>query len=169
MSLTSSLSAALSFSQSSALDLGTANLPVAIRKAVQFASGTAAGQADLVFSDRRTLAASGTENLDLAGSLIDAFGATLTFVKIKGLYIAAAAGNTNSVVVGAAASTPWATLLNAAGTISLRPGSFFIAGAGPADATGYGVTPATGDLLKIANSGGTTGVTYDIVAIGTSA
>jgi hypothetical protein len=167
--LTSSLSAAVGFTQSNALDLGTAAFPVSVRQAVAFASGVGAGQADLVFQDRRTLAASGTENLDLAGSLLDAYGATLTYVKIKGLYIAASAANTNSVVVGAAASTPWATLLNSTGTITLRPGSFFLAAAGQADATGYGVTASTADLLKVANSAAGTSVMYDVVVIGTSA
>lgn len=169
MPLTSSMGAAVGFSQTSVLDLGTATLPVNVRQAVSFLSGVGAGQADLVFSDRRVLAASGTENLDLAGTLLDAYGATLTYVKVKGLYIAASAQNTNSVVVGAAATNPFATLLNATGTITLRPGSFFIAAAGQLDAIGYGVTAATADLLKIANSGAGTGITYDVVVIGTSA
>jgi hypothetical protein len=169
MSLTSSLSAAVGFTQSSALDLGTASLPVSVRAAVQLVSGTGAGQADLVFSDRRSIAASGTEGLDLAGTLTDAFGATLTFVKIKGLYVRADAANTNNVVVGADGTSPWTTLLNSTGTVTLRPGAFFLAAAGSADATGYGVTASTGDILKVANSSSGTAVSYDIVVIGTSA
>ncbi|MGW5352207.1 hypothetical protein ACWERV_17060 [Streptomyces sp. NPDC004031] len=169
MSLTSSLSASVGFTQSSALDLGTASLPVSVRAAVQLASGTGAGQADRVFSDRRTLAASGTENLDLAGTLVDAFGATITFVKVKGLYIRADAANTNNVVLGAEGTNPWATLLNSTGTVTLRPGAFFLAAAGAADATGYAVTASTGDLLKVVNSAGGTAVSYDVVVIGTSA
>lgn len=169
MSLISSLSMAVGFNQSSAVDLGTASLPVSVRQAVAFASGTAAGKADLVFGDHRTIAASGTENLDLAGSLVDVFGATITFVKVKGIYILASAANTNNVVIGAAGSNPWIGLLNAAGTVTLRPGSAFMAMSGQADATAMGVTAATGDLLKVANSGGTTGVDYDVVIIGTSA
>lgn len=169
MSLTSSLSAAVGFSQSSALDLGTATLPVSVRQAVQLASGTGAGQADVAFSDRRTLAVSGTEDLDLAGSLVGPYGATLTFAKIKGLYIRAADANTNNVVVGNAAANGWATLLSATGTVTLRPGAAFLAMAGSADATGYAVTAATADLLHVANSGAGTSVTYDVVIIGTSA
>ena len=34
------------------------------------------------------------------------------------------------------------------------------------NAAGYAVTAGTGDLLKVANSGGSTGVTYDIVIVG---
>lgn len=169
MALTSTLAAAVGFNQSNSLDLGTAGFPVSVRAAVQLASGTGAGQADLVFSDRRTLAASGTENLDLAGSLAGAFGATITFVKVKGLYIKAADANTNNVVIGAEATNPWATLLNSTGTLTLRPGAVVLAAAGQADATGYGVTATTGDLLKVVNSAGGTSVTYDVVVIGTSA
>ena len=132
-------------------------------------NGTGAGNADKIFTDRRTLAASGTEDLDLAGVLLDAFGAAITWARVKGIFISAAAANTNNVVVGAAAATQWATLLNATGTLTLRPGSSICAIAGPADATGWAVTAGTGDLLKVANSAGSTSVTYDIVIIGASA
>jgi hypothetical protein len=169
MALTSSLSIAANASLSAALDLATGTVPLQLRKAVSLSSGTGAGQADKVFSDRRTLAASGTEDLDLAGVLLDAFGAAITFARIKGLVIAAAAGNTNSVVVGAASATQWATLLNAAGTVTLRPGGAFCAIAGAADGTAWPVTAGTGDLLKVANSGAGTSVTYDIVIVGASA
>jgi hypothetical protein len=150
-----------------ALDMGTGRAPQSLSKSMSLASGTGAGKADRIFSDRRTLAASASESLDLAGVLLDVFGATITFARIKGLIIAA--GNTNDVVVGAAASTPWATLLGATHTLTLRPGAFVAVGTGVADAVGYAVTASTGDLLKVANSGGTTGVTYDVHIIGASA
>jgi hypothetical protein len=169
MSLTSSLSMAVSASQAVAADLGSASRVASVRRAVALAAGTGAGAADLVFSDRRTIAASGTENLDLAGTLVDSFGATITFVKVKGIYIAASAANTNSVVVGAAGTNPWIGLLNTTGTVTLRPGAALMAMAGQSDATGMGVVAATGDLLKVANSGSGTGVDYDVVIIGTSA
>lgn len=169
MALTSSLSIAASAELSTALDLTTGRAPLQIRKAVSLASGTGAGKADRVFSDRRTLAASATEDLDLAGVLLDAFGAAITFARIKGLIISAAAANANNVVVGAASSNPWATLLGATHTLTLRPGATVGLFAGAADATGYAVTAGTGDLLKVANSGAGTSVTYDVVLIGASA
>ncbi|NNJ04151.1 hypothetical protein HHX38_08385 [Streptomyces sp. PKU-MA01144] len=153
----------------SALDLATGTVPLQVRHAVNLSSGTGAGQADKVFSDRRTLAASATEDLDLAGVLLDAFGAAITFARIKGLVIKAAAGNTNNVVIGAAATNTWATLLGATHTITLRPGAALCVMAGATDATGYAVTAGSGDLLKVANSAGGTSVTYDIVLIGASA
>ncbi|MCX4575612.1 hypothetical protein OHB41_20950 [Streptomyces sp. NBC_01571] len=152
-----------------ALDMGTGRAPQSLSKSMSLASGTGVGKADRIFSDRRTLAASATEDLDLAGVLLDAFGAAITFARIKGLIVAAAAGNTNNVVVGAASSNPWATLLGSTHTLTLRPGAFVAVGTGVADAVGYAVTASTGDLLKIANSSSGTPVTYDIHIIGASA
>lgn len=169
MTLATTMSLAVSAELTSALDLATASVPLSFRRAVSLSDGTGAGSADKIFSDRRTLAASGTEDLDLAGVLLDAFGAAITWARVKGIFITAAAANTNNVIVGAASATQWATLLNAAGTITLRPGSSFGAVAGVADATGWAVTAGTGDLLKVANSAGSTSVTYDIVIIGASA
>lgn len=169
MALSTKIALSVDATLTSALDLTTVSAPVAVRRAVRLLSGTGAGQADKLWSDTRTLAASGTEDLDLAGVLVDPFGAAITFAKVKGLFVAAAPGNTNNVVVGASATLTWAALLNATGTVTLRPGAFFLAVAGAADATGYAVGAGTSDLLKVANSGAGTGVTYDIVVIGTSA
>jgi hypothetical protein len=169
MTLTSGLSIAANASLTSALDLTTGTAPLQLRRSVALASGIGAGQADKVFSDRRTLAASATEDLDLAGVLLDPFGATITFARIKGLVVSAAAANVNNVVVGAASGSPWAGLLGATHTLTLRPGACFAVMAGQADGTAYAVTATSADLLKVANSSSGTGVTYDIVIIGASA
>lgn len=168
MALTSSCGMSVGGQYTKTADLSTPTDDLNWRRAVQLDTGTGAGKADLRFTDTRTLAASATEDLDLAGVLTDAFGVALTFVKIKGLFISAAVGNTNNVVVGAAASNAWAALLNATGTITLRPGATLGVMAGAADATTYAVTAGTGDLLKVANSAAGTSVTYDIVIIGSS-
>lgn len=88
---------------------------------------------------------------------------------MKAIVVSAAAANANNVVVGNAAATAWAALLGATGTVTLRPGAAMAVFAGAADATGYAVGAGATDLLKIANSGAGTGVTYDIVVIGASA
>lgn len=147
------------------LDHGSADYKPQVNYSLSFADGAGAGQAQKIFSDTRTLAASATEDLDLAGSLTDAFGATLTFTEIKAILIKAAAGNANNVIVGGASSNQFATPFGAGThTLTVRPGGLLLLAAG--DATGYGVTAGTGDLLKIANSAGGTSVTYDIVLIG---
>jgi hypothetical protein len=51
----------------------------------------------------------------------------------------------------------------------VRPGGVLALFTGAADANGYAVAAGATDFLRIANSGGTTGVTYDIWIIGTSA
>lgn len=169
MPLSSMLAVSASADLTNALDLGTASAPASVARSVTLNSGTGAGQADRVFHDRRSLAASATEDLDLAGSLVDAFGQTIAFARIKGLIISAAAANVNNVVIGAASSAPWATALNTTGTLTLRPGASVALMAGKADATTYAVTASTGDLLKIANAAAGTSVSYDIVIIGASA
>lgn len=125
-------------------------------------------QASKVFADRRTLAASASEELDLAGSLVDALGATITFTKIRALLIEASSANANTVVVGGAAANAVATLFgDATDTLVVRPGGVALLVA--PDTAGYAVTPATGDLLKVANGGAGTAVTYDITVLGASA
>lgn len=170
MPLSAQLNVAVAAELTSLLDLATATVPLNFTRAVGLASGTGAGQADRIFHDRRTLAASANEDLDLAGVLTDPFGATITFARIKGLLVAAAAGNTNNVVVGNAATNGFITWVGAAThTVTVRPGGVLALLAGGADATGYAVTAGTGDLLRIANSAGGTSVDYDIVLIGASA
>ena len=132
-----------------------------------FAEGTGAGQVDRAWHDRRTLAASATEDLDFAGVLVDIFGAGASFVKIRSITLKAMPGNTNNVVFGAAAANAWAGLLNAAGTITLPPGGEVTATAG-AGAAGFPVVAGTGDKLKVLNGGAGTPVDYEIIIVGTS-
>lgn len=146
-------------------DLGTGTFPLIVAPNWVLTNGTGANQANEVFSDIRTLTASSTENLDLAGGLTGHFGETLTFTKIKGVIIVADAGNTNDVVVGGAASNGFAALFgDATDTVKVKPGGS-LALIAP-DAAAYAVTAGTGDLLKIANGGSGTSVTYKIVLIG---
>lgn len=168
MALTSKVSVALNGKLTGSPDLATAEANVSLERAVSFLDGALAGQANVVWQDSGTIAASGTTDLDLAGTLTNALGSGASFARIKGLVISAAAANTNNVVVGAAASNAWATLLGATHTITLRPGAFFAIGVGSADLTGYAVTAGTGDILRLANSAAGTSVAYDIAIVGTA-
>jgi hypothetical protein len=166
MSVTANIRLDVSGKQESALDLGTAALPFGLNVEAALTNGVAAGMADRAFTDTRTLAASATENLDIAASLVDAFGATIAFAKIKAVIIRAAAANVNDVQVTRPATLGVPLFLAAGDGLAIKPGyafAFFGTGAG------ITVTPDTGDLLTITNSGGTTGVTYDVIIIGTSA
>jgi len=150
------------------LDLADASVPLNKAYLAQMTTGVAAGQADVCWHDTRTVAPSSNDDLDLAGSIAGLLGGTATFVKIKGLIVAASAGNANNVVVGAAAANPLTSILGATHTLQVRPGAAFAVFAGVAD-TGYPVVAATGDILRIANGGAGTSVTYDVIVIGTSA
>jgi hypothetical protein len=132
-------------------------------------SGTVAGAADTAWWSFRTLTASATENIDFAGALADpSSGATLTFARIKALIVSAAAANTNNVVVGGGTTTMTGLFGATTHTTILRPGATAMWIAGVADATAYPITASSTDLLQIANSAGTTSVSYEITVIGAS-
>ena len=167
--MATSLSAKIALSIAAAYvdsrDLGAVNQDLAYPPNWVFTDGTGANQAKKVVEDTRTLAASATENLDLAGGLTDAFGAAVTFTKVKALIIVAAPGNTNDVLVGGAASNGFISPFgDATDVVKVKPGGA-IALIAP-DASGYAVTAATGDLLKVANSAGGTSVDYTVIVVG---
>lgn len=169
MALTSKLTVAASALLVATQDLGDARTSKLAQLVVDLADGTGAGKADRLFADTRTIAASGTDDLDLAGPLTDPLGAALTFVKVKAIIVKAADANTNNVVVGGAAATPFVGPLGAAThTAHARPGGVLAFVAGAADANGWAVGAGASDVLRVANSAGGTSVTYDIVIIGTS-
>lgn len=150
----------------SALDLVTAAAPLTLTNRITMASGTATGLADLCWSDTRTVTASGTDPLDLAGSLSGNLGGTLTIVKLKAVIVRAAAGNTNAVRINRPASNGVPLFIAASDGIDVLPGGLFV---WVAPGAGVTVTAATGDILNIDNSSSGTSVTYDVVLIGTSA
>ena len=71
---------------------GSASFPTLTRT---IANGTGAGQCNKWYRSYRTLAAGAADNLDLAGSLLDPFGNTLTFTGIKYIAIALVAASAN--------------------------------------------------------------------------
>lgn len=160
----------LAATQRSALDLVAATAPLSVQKNLILRNGTGAGNADRMFSDQRTLTASSTEDLDLAGTLTDAFGATCTFARIKLIHIEALSTNTNNVLVGGAAANQFINWVSdATDKVVVRPGGSLTLTTGSADGTGYAVTAGTGDLLRIGNSGAGSSVVYNVVLIGCSA
>jgi hypothetical protein len=166
MPLSTVIDANLNANFTSALDLVTAAAPTVLNTRISMATGTGTGLADLCWSDTRTVAASGTDALDLAGSLTGLLGGTLTIVKLKAILVRAAAANTNNVRINRPASNGVPVFLAASDGIDVLPGGLFL---WVAPGAGVTVTPATGDLINIDNSGAGTSVTYDVVFIGTSA
>jgi hypothetical protein len=166
MALTTVIDANISATLTSALDLVTASAPLALNTRISMATGTSTGLADLCWSDTRTVSASGTDALDLAGSLSGNLGGTLTIVKLKAVLVRAAAANTNNVRVNRPASNGVPLFLAASDGIDVLPGGIFL---WVAPGAGVTVTAGTGDLLNIDNSSSGTSVTYDVVLVGTSA
>ena len=165
MSLTGQVGSRINLEHVNALDLGNAKYKPLINAIVNFASGTGAGQANSVFTDTRTLTASGTENLDLSGGLTDAFGNTLAFTRVKAILVVARSANTNDVEVTRPASNGVPLFLSAGDGVTIPPdGQFFLVAP---DADGIAVTASTGDIITITNSAGGSSVTYDIVIVGT--
>lgn len=164
MALTVEMLLKIALNHTSVLDLGTAKFPATLDFGDSLASGTGADQADQLFTDTRTLTAT-SENLDLAGGLTDAFGATITFARIKGIAIRNKS-TTDVLLVGGAASNAFVNwVANSSDIVRLRPGGVLVLWA--PDATAYAVTAGTGDILKI-DSGAAT-ISYDIAIIGASA
>lgn len=164
MSVTADISLSIEAYLAGSPDLGSARQRVTISENLQFEPGTASiGQANILFADTRTLAASATENLDLAGVLTNAFGAVITAAEIVAIFVRAAAGNTNAVLIGPGASNGFLGPWNAA-TDRLRvlPGEWHMLTC----QAGWGVTAGTGDILFAGNGGAGTAVTYDLVLIG---
>lgn len=132
-----------------------------------FTDGTTDGKADKIWSDQRTLSASASDSLDLAGGLTDAAGATVTIVKVKAIVIKAASGNGADIVVGGAASNTFTGPFGGAThTVAVKPGGMLVL---CAPNTGWTVTAGTGDILKVLNGSGSVSATYDITILGTSA
>ncbi|RWD00506.1 MAG: hypothetical protein EOS73_25480 [Mesorhizobium sp.] len=161
------LQAKISGVQSSSHDLGALEFQPNLAFVKALTNGTGANQADLLFADTRTLAASATEDLDLAGVLTDAFGAVITMVEVVAILITADAANTNNVVVGDATS-PVPLFGGTNGSFAVKPGGMFMAVA-PNAAGLFTVGAGSTDDLKITNSSSGTGVTYSIVVVGRSA
>jgi len=157
-----------------------------LKEVIAFANGNSANQATGMYRDRRTLtAATGTDQLDLAGGITDKFGNTLTFAQINVLIIRnlglAASGNDGSssdswteaagqdlLVFGAGAgANGWEGPLNDQdATLRVRSGGILPLFA-PVD--GYRVIAGSRDTLQIlwagsAASGGD--IEYDIIVLG---
>jgi hypothetical protein len=164
MTVSANIALQLDATMTGASDLGNPKQSVKISELLQFTPGTnTIGKADILFADTRTLAASASESLDLAGVLTNAFGQTITAAEVTAIFLRAAAANTNNVLFGPAASNgflgPWGA---ATDRTKVNPGDWHVLTC----QTGWAVTATTADLIFAGNSGSGTPVTYDIVILG---
>lgn len=167
MSITGELNVRWNITQIGPNALGGQQFNPNIDQLIRIAAGTGLNQADIHWGGVRTLAPSANESLDLAGVLTDAFGTVVAAAKLVALLVIADSANTNDVVLGAAASFPIPLFGGTAGTFAVKPGGWFFVAA-PGAAGQLTVTPATADLLRVANSGAGTSVTYRIILLARS-
>lgn len=136
--------------------------------ATEFTDGESANQAEFIWADRRTVTfATGTDDIDLYGSLTDVFGVTLNTKVVKTLVVynrSTTAGQ--DLLLGGASSNQFDTIFDAVGTsvATVRAGGF-VAFHAPRD--GYAVTSSTADVLRVQHDGSVGDITYDILLIGT--
>src|ERR1019366_4151458 len=107
MSLVTRVKVGIEADYKNVVDFVTSEADVVLNKIFDLANGSGADKASKVYFKTRILGSGASESLDLAGSLADAFGATLTFTKVRVLAIVADVGNTTDVAVGGAASNAW--------------------------------------------------------------
>lgn len=162
--VTAEIALRINAQQVGSADLGSPRMTLdPIGEIMQFVSGTdAIGKLDLLFSDTRTLAGSANEDLDLAGALTDAFGATLAMAELVVLFVKAKSG-ANTINVTRPASNGVPIFLAAGDGVPVLQGEYFLF----VSQKGVAVTAGTGDKLNITNTG-SGNVTYDIVALGRS-
>jgi len=145
-----------------ALDLTNVQAPLSYANALAVANGTGLNQADVLFTDTRSVAAG--EDLDFSGgALTTAFGATVTIAELKVLIVCADTANTGNIVLGGdAASILFLSV--ATTTTTLKPGACFVYT--DPSAAGTTVTNSTADIIQVAPSAGTQA--YSIIVMGSS-
>ena len=150
-----------------AADLTQAVSSMPLELLYDMTDGTGVNQARNIFSDTRTLASGAVEQLDLnqaSTGLINVFGNSVLFTKLRLILIAAAASNTVNLSVGPAATNgflgPWNA---AADRTKVGPNGVLFLYA--PDVNGWTVTAGTGDLIEVVNAAGASS-TYSIVLIG---
>ena len=162
-----------------AYGIGIPEAKIDISKAVSLAFGQTALQADQIWSDRRTIAADGTDAIDLVGDagMKNPFGGAISFTNIKAIVVINRSDQTTTdpahtatdakISVGGAAAAEFLGPFNAAGdAIDVVCGSPFVA-INPA-ANGWAIAEGS-DILQIKNEDGVDEALYDIMVIGEAA
>ena len=151
--------------------LGTPTLDVPFRYSANIADGTAAGQADIFYGAVRTVADGANDDIDLAGSLSDAYGSTITAAELVALMLInrpETGANTTDLTLGGGTNPMIGFLGGTTPTVGpIKPGGVLFLAA--TDAAGIGtVTAGTGDILRITNGSGAAN-SYTIAMLARSA
>lgn len=137
----------------------------------QFSNGTAADQIDLVGVGQWTLAASGSQVVDLTTDLVDGNGTAVNFARVRHWMVSVVtnAGTDGSIVTLAADSTNGCTNLVSTGGIPIQASSLnnqaWLSMCGP-NTTGI-VVSSTNKRIKL-SANATTSATVYFLAVGAS-
>jgi hypothetical protein len=138
-----------------------------IRQSYDYTNGGAAGQNNLVWSDRRNVAIGGTDIIDLnGGGLTDAFGNAVNFLNVTGIVIFnrnATVGDNINFGPGLAQPFLW-TFLVAGVFIQIPAGGCYCQW----DDAGRAVVAGASDQIRIVNASLVSAIDYDILIIGRS-
>ena len=145
-------------------DLNTMRGVLSLKVTDSLANGTAANQANLVWYDTRTLAAT-SEQIDLAGGEREAFADVATFTNIRTLLIRNKQTTTGlTLTIGGGTTNPISTIFGSTATNcteTIGPDGWTHKH-NPVD--GFAVTGGSADTLKL--DAGTNTVVFDIIVIG---
>ena len=161
--VTAKLEVSVSGRQTGPTELSTPLFPFDLSAALNLLPGTdATSKANTLFLDQRTLTTGATENLDMAGVLVDAFGATVANAEVVAIYLKAADANTTDLTFFGAASNAFnGPLTGTTPKLTLGPGEFVLL----TSKRGWAVTAGTGDIILCANGSGASAI-YDVAIIG---
>lgn len=187
--LTATAKATIIHSHTNPLDLTTPVDALSKTIANAFTSGTGANKANLVWSDRRSLAAAASETIDLfdlaidgGAAQLDALGLAFANLALKALCIQIVDSSGNAIATpvageimkigGEGSAAAWQSMFHVSGTLSDTAG-MTIAPAGTLlviapSALGQPVADTSNHLLKITNSGAAI-MYYNIWILGTTA
>ncbi len=166
VTLTTKISLGFTTEYTSTGDLSNPRDSMSINRNIELTSGTGANQANVIFTDSRTLtdthAHDANEVLDVyaSGSLKDPLGTALTISALKVIYVYNTS-TTSSLLVGGG-TTPVGFFADPSDILTIPPGGKWVLTA--PNATGWDVT--TNKNIKLQQSGGTGNLVYEIILIG---
>ncbi len=175
--LSGSVQVTVRMTTAKALDLSTPTDEIVSQVTNTFSFGNGANQANQLWHDRRILAASANDDLNLAGSLTNAYGNSVTFANVKGIVVINRSGTVSGahsaatdagIIVGGAASAQFAGMFGDVSDKQNVPVDTPWMAINPA-ADGWAVTGTSADVLRISNADGSDEAMYDIIIWGEAA
>jgi hypothetical protein len=109
------------------IDLASGTAKLQMNQRTETKDGKGAGQADQIFTDKRTIFAGGHEDIDLFGALKNIFGDYLSFADVKGLVVISSPENVDRIKVGGAPSQAVAGFFaDSSDALHVRPGGMLV-------------------------------------------